>query len=274
MASGLTQSSRALLPMSLGGSARAHGARGWWHSIAAARVRERRRSESRAERRRGAAADDERSRRCRHLFTGAGRAGGGSSCRARARVAPPQRRVALSVGAARPTMMKEVEGAFAFSPPPPSPSPSPTSPSLPPPSPFATVADALTVAPPLTTQPVAAAALFAAAHPPSPPLPSTSRRTRLRLHRRPLAACRPRRCSSPTLPWNSKCAKLWGRGHAVLASLLSLTSCYALLILFGCLRVCAPTQITLNSACVAKTRPPPMPLRRHSHPHHPSRHAQ
>ena len=177
MASGLTQSSRALLPMSLGGSARAHGARGWWHSIAAARVRERRRSESRAERRRGAAADDERSRRCRHLFTGAGRAGGGSSCRARARVAPPQRRVALSVGAARPTMMKEVEGAFAFSPPPPSPSPSPASPLLPPPSPFATVADALTVAPPLTTQPVAAAALFAAAHPP-----------RLRLCPRPLAA--------------------------------------------------------------------------------------
>ena len=145
---------------------------------------------------RGAAADDERSRRCRHLFTGAGRAGGGSSCRARARVAPPQRRVALSVGAARPTMMKEVEGAFAFSPPPPSPSPSPASPLLPPPSPFATVADALTVAPPLTTQPVAAAALFAAAHPPSPPLPSTSRRTRLRLHRRPLAACRPRRCTA------------------------------------------------------------------------------
>ena len=110
--------------------------------------------------------------------------------------------------------------------------------------------------------PVSAFALDLSPHSP-PPSPSTSRR----LPPPPLH-------SSPTLPWNSKCAKLWGRGHAVLASLLSLTSCYALLILFGCLRVCAPTQITLNSACVAKTRPPPMPLRRHSHPHHPSRHAQ
>ena len=161
-----------------------------------------------------------------------------------------------------------------FTAPPPSPSPSPASPSLPPPSPFATVADALTVAPPLTTQPVAAAALFAAA--PTP---------RLRLCPRPLAALASAftvDLSPPAAPAAAAARRCRGIASAPSSGaegtlcwrVCSMTSCYGRLILFGCLRVCAATQITLNSACVAKTRPPPMPLRRHSHPHHPSCHAQ